>query len=128
MTSVALAVLVLQSQAFALSPANVDCDQEESFPIITLAELKTELASEHKPFVVDVNGAKSFKKKHVTNAILFESGKKLLKALPKDKSALIVAYCGGPQCTAWHKAGKLACKNGYTNVKHFKDGIQGWVE
>jgi rhodanese-related sulfurtransferase len=39
---------------------------------------------------------------------------------------MIVAYCGGPACTAWKKAAQDACKLGYTNIKHFKEGISGW--
>ena len=48
------------------------------------------------------------------------------KVLPKDKSAPIVAYCGGKMCTAWHKAAKAACEMGYTNIRHFSAGITGW--
>lgn len=47
-------------------------------------------------------------------------------AMPKDKHALIVAYCGGPQCQAYQSAAKAAQKLGYTNVKHLTAGISGW--
>ena len=46
--------------------------------------------------------------------------------LPKDKGALIVAYCGGPKCNAYKAAAKAAEKLGYTNVKQFGAGISGW--
>lgn len=48
--------------------------------------------------------------------------------LPKDKDALIVAYCGGPRCGAYASAAKAAEKLGYTNVKHLTAGISGWQE
>jgi len=49
--------------------------------------------------VIDANGKKSYKAGHLPGALHYASlkKKKLQKALPKDKSALIIAYCGGPQ-------------------------------
>ena len=46
--------------------------------------------------------------------------------LPKDKSALIVAYCGNPQCPAYRAAAEAAKKLGYKNIKHLTAGIAGW--
>ncbi|MBL7717120.1 MAG: rhodanese-like domain-containing protein [Bdellovibrionales bacterium] len=114
--------------------AAVDCDKEETFPLISKSDLKKELDSKVKPMVVDVNSESRFKEGHVGGKETFHfgtQGKEFKTALEKMKAekktdALIVAYCGGPQCTAWHKAAKEACKMGFTNVKHFKDGISGW--
>jgi rhodanese-related sulfurtransferase len=53
---------------------------------------------------------------------------KLADALPKDKNALIVAYCGGPKCSAYKAAATAAEKLGYKNVKHMSAGISGWKE
>ncbi|MDZ4288977.1 MAG: rhodanese-like domain-containing protein, partial [Prosthecobacter sp.] len=50
----------------------------------------------------------------------------LASALPKDKNALVVAYCGGPSCNAYQAAAKAAAALGYTNVKHLTAGISGW--
>lgn len=76
--------------------------------------------------VIDVNGTKSYKKGHIPTAINFQQTKDLAKALPEDKDALIVAYCGGPKCGAHAKATAAAKKLGYTNVKHLSAGISGW--
>lgn len=48
--------------------------------------------------------------------------------LPKDKSALVIAYCGSPMCGAWHEGAEAIAALGHTNVKHFKGGIKGWRE
>jgi rhodanese-related sulfurtransferase len=48
--------------------------------------------------------------------------------LPKDKNALVVAYCGGPKCKAYEAAAKAAEKLGYTNIKHLTAGISGWKD
>jgi rhodanese-related sulfurtransferase len=93
------------------------------YPDISIKELKSLIAAK-KVTVIDVMGAKSYKLGHVPTAISFN--RNLAKALPKDKDALIVAYCGGPSCKAYKRAAGLAEKLGYTNVKHMSAGISGW--
>ena len=66
------------------------------FPDISIADLKKAIADK-KVTVIDVMGTGSYKDKHVPGAIDFASAKaKLADALPADKNALVVAYCGGP--------------------------------
>ena len=80
-----------------------------------------------KVTVIDVNGSDSWKQGRIPGAIDFEANKaKLASMLPKEKDALIVAYCGGPECGAYQSAAKAAKELGYTNVKHLKAGISGW--
>jgi rhodanese-related sulfurtransferase len=82
-----------------------------------------------KVTLLDANGTESWEKGHIPGAINFETSQKALaKVLPKDKSALVVAYCGNPKCKAYQAAAKAAEKLGYTNVKHLPAGIQGWKE
>ncbi|WP_395748390.1 rhodanese-like domain-containing protein [Prosthecobacter sp.] len=96
------------------------------FPDISIADLKQAIADK-KVTVIDVNGAASYKAGHVPGAIDFASnGDKLASVLPADKNALVVAYCGGPACSAYKAAANAANKLGYTNVKHLSAGISGW--
>ena len=105
-----------------------NCSDEKNYPVVEKAEL-TNLIAQKAAFIVDVNSKDSFTKTHIPSAINFGiEGQKFVKDLPADKNALIVAYCGGPACGAWKKAAEVACKNGYTNIKHFKAGISGWNE
>ena len=114
---------VLSLNAFAAAPK---CDDATNYPEISKTDLQKEIASK-SVFVVDVNGSKSYAKKHIDSAVDYETIKgDLATNLPADKNSLIVAYCGGPSCVAWKKAAVEACKKGYTNVKHFKEGIKGW--
>lgn len=93
---------------------------------ITIKDLKTEIAAK-KVTLLDANGTESWEKGHIPGAINFEaSEEKLASVLPKDKNALIVAYCGNPKCTAYQGAAKAAKKLGYTNIKHLSAGIAGW--
>lgn len=96
------------------------------YPDITISDLKAAMAAKSVT-LLDANGTDSFKEGHIPGAINFESSKgDLAKVLPKDKNALVVAYCGGPQCQAYQSAAKAAEKLGYKNVKHLKAGISGW--
>jgi rhodanese-related sulfurtransferase len=115
---------------FALIPASragtLNCDKEESYPVISKADLK-KAADLKSAFIVDVNSTESFKEAHVPGAVRYgDHDKDFAKLLPTDKSKMIVAYCGGPSCNAWLKAAKEACGLGYTNIHHFKEGISGW--
>ena len=97
-------------------------------PDISIKDLKKAI-EEKKVTVIDVNGTESYKEGHIPTAFDFEAKKDSLKeVLPKEKDALIVAYCGGPQCGAYKAAAKAAVAMGYTNVKHLPDGISGWMK
>ncbi|MEN3941258.1 rhodanese-like domain-containing protein [Prosthecobacter sp. SYSU 5D2] len=96
------------------------------YPDISIADLKTAIA-EKKVVVIDVNGSDSYEAGRVPTAIDFASkGGELEKVLPADKDTLVVAYCGGPSCSAYKKAANKAKELGYTNVKHLSAGISGW--
>ncbi len=96
------------------------------YPDISIPELKSALETKQVT-LIDVNGTESWQKGHIPGAIDYQSSKaKLASLLPKDKNALVVAYCGGPQCMAYKEAAKAAKELGYKNVKHLVAGISGW--
>jgi len=96
------------------------------YPDISITEMKEAIES-GKVTVLDVMGTESYKKGHVPGAIDFKgNANKIAALLPKDKGALVVAYCGGPACNAYKAAAKAAEELGYTNVKHMSAGISGW--
>lgn len=96
------------------------------FPAISQPELVKAIEAK-SVFLVDANGSESYLSGHIPGAVNFEAtGMKFADLLPKDKSALIVAYCGGPGCEAWCKAADKLDQMGYTNVRHYKGGIKEW--
>jgi len=96
------------------------------FPDISVADLKQAIADK-KVTVIDVNGAASYANGHIPGAVNFAEAKAdLASKLPADKGALVVAYCGGPACSAYKAAANAASQLGYTNVKHLSAGISGW--
>lgn len=67
------------------------------FPDISVADLQVALKAS-KATIIDCNNEKSYNSGHVPGALHFASVKvKIAEVLPKDKSALIVSYCSGPQ-------------------------------
>jgi rhodanese-related sulfurtransferase len=98
------------------------------YPEITIPELKTAMSAK-QVVLLDANGTDKWSKGHIPGAVDFTAAQdKLASVLPKDKSALVVAYCGGPKCRAYEAAAKAAQKLGYTNVKHLTAGISGWQD
>ena len=111
---------LIAAMAFAISV------QAGEFPDISITELKSAIETK-KVTVIDVNGSASYKKGHIPGSVDFASAKaEFASVLPKDKNALVVAYCGGPGCGAYAAAATAAKKLGYTNVKHLSAGISGW--
>ena len=98
------------------------------YPNITIGDLKAAIASK-QVVLLDANGSESWQSGHIPGAIDFSSNKEQLSSvLPKDKNALVVAYCGNPQCHAYQAAADAAKKLGYKNIKHLTVGIMGWKD
>jgi rhodanese-related sulfurtransferase len=96
------------------------------FPDISISDLKTAMTAQ-KVVLLDANGTDSWQSGHIPGAIDFSAKQdKLSSVLPTDKNVLVVAYCGNPQCPAYHAAAVAAKKLGYKNIKHLVAGIQGW--
>jgi rhodanese-related sulfurtransferase len=111
--------------ALALSAISVIAGD---YPDISIAELNKAIAAKSVT-VIDVNGSESYKNGHVPTALNFADIKgDLASKLPADKGALVVAYCGGPSCSAYTRAANAAKDLGYTNVKHLSAGISGWLQ
>lgn len=119
--------LLLTLTALAVSTMALHAgDKKEAFPDISKEDLKAAIESK-EVVLIDVNGTDSYQEGHIPTAIDFEANKeKMAEVLPEDKSTLIVAYCGNKYCGAYKMAAKKAKELGYTNVKHYSAGIQGW--
>ncbi|MGJ8672592.1 rhodanese-like domain-containing protein [Rubritalea sp.] len=106
----------------------VEKKKKNNFADISVDDLKVAIDA-GDVVVIDVNGAESYKSGHVPGAVEFGAVKAdFASALPEDKGALVVAYCGSPKCGAWKKAAVAAKKLGYTNVQHMSAGIKGWKD
>src|ERR1700748_1314699 len=96
---------------------------DNPFPEISVSDVNS-LAKAKSAVIIDVNGTDSYNAGHIPGALNYDTIEDNLAAsLPKDKNALIVAYCGNPKCGAYARAAMAAKKLGYTNVKHMTAGI-----
>ncbi|MEZ5300594.1 MAG: rhodanese-like domain-containing protein [Verrucomicrobiales bacterium] len=96
---------------------------------ISISDLKKEI-EKGKVIIIDVNGSQSYAKGHIPGAIDYASKKGELEELlkDKDKDTLVVAYCGGPSCSAYKSGAKAAEKLKFKNIKHLSAGISGWLQ
>ena len=102
------------------------------YPDISVKKLQ-EMIKAKEVVVLDVNGSKSYERGHIPGAIDFKANKDniedlLAKASGGKKDVTVVAYCGGPSCSAYKAGASAAEKAGYTNVKHLSAGISGWLQ
>ncbi len=110
--------LVLGTVAFAA----------DKFPDISHDELKSAISTKAVT-LLDVNGSTTYATGHIPGAIDFTKAKAdIAGKLPKDKGALIVAYCANENCSAYQQGAQAAKDLGYTNVKHYSKGIMGWKD
>ena len=117
---------LLTALLLSLGLAGAVFAKSSKVPDISHADLEKAIASKAVT-LLDANGTESFKEGRIPGAIDYATAKaKLASALPKDKGALIVAYCGNEYCSAYLSAAMAAVDLGYTNVKHYSRGIDGW--
>ena len=116
----------LSALLLVLGLARLAVAASSKVPMITHDALKAAIAAKQVT-LLDVNGSDSFQEGRIPGAIDYIANEKKIAALlPKDKSALIVAYCGNEYCPAYLAAATTARELGYTNVKHYAPGIDGW--
>ena len=73
--------------------------------------------------VVDARDAESYAKGHIDGAANFSE-----TALPSNKNATLVFYCGGVKCPLAAKAAKKALQMGYKNVMVYHGGWAEWSQ
>jgi rhodanese-related sulfurtransferase len=99
---------------------------DKTYPEISHEELVAAVQA-RTVTLIDNNGTDSYKDGHIPTALNFEDVQKnLASVLPRDKSALIVAYCSDEDCSAYREACEAVEELGYINVKHYAKGIIGW--
>ena len=74
--------------------------------------------------------ARKYDKGHIPGAISIPDSQfsAKTKLLPKDKSMLLVFYCGGEKCKLSHKSAYKAEKLGYSNIGVYAAGYPDWIK
>jgi rhodanese-related sulfurtransferase len=98
------------------------------YPDITISELESAI-KKGDVILLDVNCSSSYANGHIPGAIDFRANKdKIASLLGDNKDKLVVAYCGGPTCSAYQAGAKAAEEAGFKNIKHLSAGISGWLQ
>ncbi|MCP6719798.1 MAG: rhodanese-like domain-containing protein [Patescibacteria group bacterium] len=97
---------------------------------ITTEELKKKIDGKENLYLIDTLSANSFEGRHIPAAKSVPFGADFMEKFEKEveapKDAEIITYCASSSCQASVLAANALEKAGYTNVKHFEDGIAGW--
>jgi len=98
--------------------------------VISHDELRRKIDSGEKFTLVDALQPGYYHTGHLPGAINIPVGQvaELAPTMLPDKNADIVVYCGGPTCNAAEKAATELAALGYTSVRDYKQGKQGWKE
>jgi rhodanese-related sulfurtransferase len=73
-------------------------------------------------------GGNAHKAGHIPGAVSLPVDETWDGRLPKDKTALVVFYCGGEQCSLSGVAAQRALELGYKKVAVYKGGWHGWAQ
>ena len=96
---------------------------------VTTAEL-TDLVKNGTPLVLlDARTGKYDDGRRIpgAKALAPDATREAVEALVPDKGAVIVTYCANLKCPASAKLATHLGELGYTNVRHYPDGIEGWA-
>lgn len=107
--------------------ANSSAHMKTPLAQVTVEELTERLASKPtETFVFDANSSEHFAEGHIPTAKHVAHDGVTAAVLPANKDAFLVFYCWNEQCSASHNAAESAMALGYTNVKVYSGGIEGW--
>lgn len=126
--AVLLAVVFLSgcSRNVKTDPNCVVC----STNVVTTEQLDELINSKEDVFVFDARSAAYDDGKRIPTSESLSynaTAKEVAKVIP-SKNSLVVTYCSNLQCPASAKLAKYLHKLGYTNVKEYPQGIEGWVK
>lgn len=97
---------------------------------ISLAHVQKLVAEKAPVTLIDARPPRVAAKGMIPGAINISDTEfdKQLDKLPKDKSAQLVYYCGGLECTLSENSARRARELGYRNVLTFPGGYPAWAE
>jgi rhodanese-related sulfurtransferase len=93
-----------------------------------IAKLVADGPDKAKYTLIDSRPLPRYQEGHIPTAIHlpFIGFDKFAQRLPKDKSQLVVFYCGGVTCTLSPNSLRKAETLGYTNLRVYREGIPEW--
>lgn len=97
---------------------------------VSTEEVKSKLDSEESFYLIDTLASNSFEARHIPNAKSVPYGPNFVSEFEEKvgaaKDAEIITYCASSGCQLSDLAAQALEEAGYTNVKHYADGLAGW--
>ena len=123
-----LAVFVLVGTHPAVAMEAIDLEKGPQLPMIATDELHAALQARLPIVVVDARGPEVYAQGHIPGALNVpeDQAEKISTGFPKQ--AVIVVYCGGPQCPHSLIVGRWLVAHGWSRVRHYTQGLPGWQE
>ena len=97
---------------------------------ISREELKEKIDRKESFVLVESLAPAEYERGHLPGAINIPSSQigELSAALLPDKSTEVVVYCAGLECHASENAASELEGFGYTKIRVYREGKQGWVD
>lgn len=115
------------------APANITINEEKktNLKTITTSELKEKINNNEKIILLDVQNEENFVQKHLPGAINIPANQldSRKNELPRDKEIIVIG--AGEKfdiCQICEKAAESLISFGFSNIRHYKEGIAGWGE
>jgi len=107
-------------------PVKLPPEQVATFDMV--AQLVAQGPEKGRYTLIDSRPLTRFQEGHIPTAIHlpFIGFDKFIDRLPKDKSQLVVFYCGGVTCTLSPNSLRRAQALGYTNLRVYREGLPEW--
>jgi len=93
-------------------------------------ELKKKLDDKEKIVVINVLPKEYFDKEHIPGSINVPADEietTIMQKVP-DLDTEVIVYCSNTECQASPRAARKLSALGYTNVRDFEEGMQGWKD
>ena len=109
------------------------CEEGAASTRVAIRQLKIDqvraiAARKQQGVLIDSRSPDQYKAGHIPRAISVPVSDGMAKGLPKDKSTLLVFYCGAERCGLSTTAAEKAVKMGYKKVAVYKGGWSGWTQ
>lgn len=110
------------------SAEGIDLEGGPELPAITTEELAAVVRMGGPVLLVDARNPETYAQGHLPGAINVPADRVDLLASTLPKEAVIVVYCGGPECPHSLLVGRWLVTAGWPKVLHYRGGFPAWQE
>lgn len=101
---------------------------KSAYPSVSNEEFASE-AKDGQTTLLDISGTSAYRERHIANAIDYQAhSTDLPTVLPSDRAKPIVVYGDDFDSGRWQSVMDQLSAQGYTNVKHYNEGMRGWTD